>query len=86
VPDVSVSPIFNGDHDAVRRSALRDDRAVRAAARAAGATYVDLFGITHGTRDPARLLGRDRFHPSDAGYALLANALLPVLERVAARP
>jgi lysophospholipase L1-like esterase len=85
VPDVSVSPIFNGDHDAVRRSALRNDRSVRAAAHADGATYLDLFAITHGTRDPERLLGRDRFHPSDAGYVLLANALLPVLERVAAR-
>jgi lysophospholipase L1-like esterase len=84
VPDVSVSPIFNGEHDRVRREALNDDRAVRAVAAAAGASFADLFAVTSRMRDAGRFLGRDRFHPSDAGYTLLTNALLPVLERAVA--
>lgn len=85
VPDVSVSPIFNGERDRVRREAQADDRAVRSIAAAAGASFADLFAVTRAVRDPERFLGRDRFHPSDTGYALLASALLPVLERAAPR-
>ena len=46
-----------------------------------GAAFVDLFALTHAVRDPQRFLSRDRFHPSDTGYAMLANALTPVLTR-----
>jgi lysophospholipase L1-like esterase len=83
VPDVGISPIFAGARGAVHDLVLRDDRAVRAAAHAAGAAFVDLFTVTHGARDPQRFLGRDRFHPSDDGYRLLAAAFAPVLARAA---
>ncbi len=84
VPDVSVSPIFSAEQEIVRDAALRDNAAVRELAAARGAAFVDLFAVSRATRDPAHFLGHDRFHPSDAGYGVLANALTPVLVRVSA--
>jgi lysophospholipase L1-like esterase len=81
VPDVSVSPIFADERAKTLATARRENDAVRAAARAADAAFVDLFALTHALRDPQRFLSRDRFHPSDTGYAMLANALTPVLAR-----
>jgi lysophospholipase L1-like esterase len=81
VPDVSVSPIFADERAETLVTAQRDNHAVRTAAHAAGAAFVDLFALTHALHDPQRYLSRDRFHPSDTGYAMLANALTPVLVR-----
>jgi lysophospholipase L1-like esterase len=81
VPDVSVSPIFADERAQTLATAQRDNRAARTAAHAAGAAFVDLFALTHAMHDPQRFLSRDRFHPSDAGYAMLANALISVLDR-----
>jgi lysophospholipase L1-like esterase len=78
VPDVSMSPIFADIRAETLVRAQRDDRAVRAAAHAAGAGFVDLFALTHAVRTPDRFLSHDRFHPSDSGYAMLASALMPV--------
>ena len=86
VPDVSVSPIFNGERDLIRREARDDDHAVRTIAAASGASFADLFAVTRTARDPERFLGRDRFHPSDIGYALLADALTPILKHAALPP
>lgn len=87
VPDVGLSPLFTGaDHDAVTRLSRQNDTAIRAVARRAGAAFVDLYATTlrqHG--DVNRFLSEDRFHPSDAGYAQLADALAPALLRAAAR-
>jgi lysophospholipase L1-like esterase len=57
------------------------DTDLRNAANRHGALYVD---IVRGTgpdfvRDPARYHSVDRFHPSDAGYALWAKATLAVI-------
>jgi lysophospholipase L1-like esterase len=81
VPDVSVSPIFADERAKTLATARRDDRVVRLAAHRAGAAFVDLFALTHAVHDPQRFLSRDRFHPSDNGYAMLATALTPVLTR-----
>lgn len=52
----------------------------RAAAAAAGAAYVDLGRATGSAmRRDARTLSADRFHPSDRGYALWAQALQPAV-------
>ena len=87
VPDVGLSPLFTGaDHDAVTRLSRQNDAAIRAVAQRAGAEFVDLYATTlrqHG--DVNRFLSEDRFHPSDAGYAQLADALAPALLRAAAR-
>ncbi len=85
VPDVGVSPLFADERAAVAAASARDDRAVRRAASAAGAAFVDLYAISRAQRDAARFLGRDRFHPSDRGYALFARVLAPVLEAAALR-
>jgi lysophospholipase L1-like esterase len=85
VPDVSISPLFADERSTIRAASVANDRAVRAAARAAGASFVDLFAASRSMREADRFLGRDRFHPSDAGYALLANVLSPILERAAAQ-
>jgi lysophospholipase L1-like esterase len=84
VPDVSVSPIFAGERAAVAAASLRDDRYARLAAASGGAAYVDLYGVSRAQHHAARFLGPDRFHPSDRGYALFADALIPVLERLSA--
>jgi lysophospholipase L1-like esterase len=87
VPDVGLSPLFTGlDHDAVTRLSGTDDAAVRAIARRSGAAFADLFAATaHPHADGSRYVSEDRFHPSDAGYAELANALAPVLLAALAR-
>ena len=86
VPVVVVGP---GDFGAVVRlrqplrslTALVGRRiagALRSAASMHGATYVDLIGAAGPAlrRDPARLLAVDQFHPSDAGYRVIAHAVL----------
>jgi lysophospholipase L1-like esterase len=87
VPDVGLSPLFTGaDHDAVTRLSRQNDAAIRTLAQRAGAAFVDLYATTtreHG--DVNRFLSEDRFHPSDAGYAELADALAPALLRAASR-
>lgn len=79
VPDVSVSPLFADRADEVRALAEADDRAARAAARAAGAAFLDLFALTRGLRNAKGFLSADRFHPSDEGHRLIALALVPVV-------
>jgi lysophospholipase L1-like esterase len=84
VPDVSISPLFADHAAAIQRLAKEDDRAARAAAAAHGAAYVDLLGVTRRMRDAATFLSADRFHPSDAGHAVIAAAVRPVLDRAIA--
>ncbi len=80
VPDVAVSPLFADEPALIGRRSAADDAAVRAGARAAGARFVDFFDLTKRRigRD-SRFFSHDRFHPSDAGYALLREALRPAL-------
>ena len=56
----------------------RLDAEIAAVARRAGAAYVDIRGATGSTfrRDPDRYFAGDDYHPSDAGYALWARAVL----------
>jgi len=51
------------------------------AARRHGALYVDIRARTGGrfVEDPVRYHARDRFHPSDEGYRLWAEAILDAL-------
>jgi lysophospholipase L1-like esterase len=86
VPDVAVSPIFADERRAVASLSAADDRAARAAARANGASFVDFFALTQRVRaNDERFFSRDRFHPSDAGYALLSSELWPALSAAATR-
>ena len=59
----------------------RTSAALAAAAGAAGARYVDLVAATGPAvrRDPLRLLAVDRFHPSDDGHRLIAEAVVDAL-------
>ncbi|MDB5027425.1 MAG: Lipolytic Esterase [Candidatus Eremiobacteraeota bacterium] len=87
VPDVGSSPLFTGaDHDSVMRLSRSDDAAIRRIARRSGAEFADLYGATVRARgDINRFLSDDRFHPSDSGYAVLAEVLAPQLLRAAGR-
>ena len=87
VPNVGLSPLFTGtDHDEIARLARADDAAVRAAAHRAGAGFADLYTATGAARRNAdAYLSDDRFHPSDAGYAVLAAVTAPVLLRACPR-
>jgi lysophospholipase L1-like esterase len=81
VPDVGSSPLFTGIDDAeVDELSRADDRAVAMIAARAHATFVDLFAATV-KHQGNRFLSEDRFHPSDAGYAALADVLAPPLLR-----
>lgn len=85
VPDVGLSPLFTGIDDAnINELSRADDRAVATTARRAGATFVDLFAATV-AHQGNRFLSDDRFHPSDAGYAVLAGVLTPPLLRALSR-
>ena len=63
------------------------DAVVRDIARDVGATYVDIAGETGPTMrsDPGRYFSVDRFHPSDEGYQLWADAVVAELERAIQR-
>jgi acyl-CoA thioesterase I len=83
VPDVGRSPIFADEAASVDAASYRDNRAIRSAASASGAAFIDLYALTHALVDATHYLGRDRFHPSDRGYTLFSRALEPALERLA---
>lgn len=75
VPDVSVSPIFEGAAKApLRRLALGYDAAIANEGRRIHAPVVDLFGFSaRAGKDTARYFSADLFHPSDEGHAAIAN-------------
>lgn len=83
VPDLGMSPLFTGsDHLTMQRLSRGHDAVVREVAQHAGASFVDLYAVSlHARNDVDRFLSEDRFHPSDVGYALFADALSPVLLR-----
>ena len=86
VPDVAVSPIFADERVTMAALAAADDRAVRHAAHTAHARFVDFYAVAHRQRDgDEHFFSRDRFHPSDAGYALLRAELEPALKAASAR-
>jgi lysophospholipase L1-like esterase len=69
------------------RGSSYDDIVVEEAGRS-GASYVDIAGGTGPSfrADPDRLLAADRYHPSDAGYAVWTDVIVPVAaERLQAR-
>ena len=61
--------------------ARRLDREVRRVAGATHAHYVDLFRATSKPfrAHPSKYFARDKYHPSDAGYALWADAIAPAV-------
>ncbi|MBA2609269.1 MAG: SGNH/GDSL hydrolase family protein [Actinobacteria bacterium] len=63
----------------------RLDREVRNVAKAKGVRYVDLFHATSKPfrANPSKYLADDKYHPSDAGYALWAKAVAPVVAKAA---
>ena len=60
----------------------RMDEVVKREAQRAGATYVDIAAATGPPfrRDPDRYFAADRYHPSDAGYRLWADAVIAALD------
>jgi lysophospholipase L1-like esterase len=83
VPDVALSPIFSSSETAgVERLTHADDDAVRRIAARNGAVFFDLYALTHRERGrTAAFLSADQFHPSDRGHRLIADALVPLVER-----
>lgn len=85
VPDMGAPPRFAQPLRAI--VALRGrqlDDVARGVARDAGAVYVDIAGKTGPTMrsDTARYFAEDRYHPSDDGYDLWADAVLEQLMTV----
>lgn len=62
---------------------IRADRdAVEAAARAAGATFVDPLAEGWFTGWAGRFIGAGSIHPTDAGHRYMADLLLPSIEKL----
>ncbi|AEV84671.1 GDSL family lipase [Actinoplanes sp. SE50] len=84
-PDLSVVPRLPAEmRPAVRAASTLLHDAQAGAARAAGA-HVTGIGISSAAgfaADPG-LFSADRFHPSSAGYAVIADALAPTVRAVA---
>jgi lysophospholipase L1-like esterase len=87
IPDMALSPLFTGaDHDEIADLSRTDDAAVRAIAHRDGASFADFYAASARSRGSVnRFLSDDRFHPSDAGHAVLAAVLAPVLLRALER-
>ena len=90
-PDLGAVPHVPVSLQAVVREASNDLRRRQAAAvRAEGGHVADEDGLTSTAfaADPS-MFSADRFHPSSAGYAVIADALLPTVvdaaEKVASR-
>jgi lysophospholipase L1-like esterase len=84
VPDMGAVPRFAQPLRAVAGWRGRNlDAEIRRVAAATGAVYADIAGPTGPSfrHDPGRYFAADDFHPSDAGYALWADAVLRVLRR-----
>jgi lysophospholipase L1-like esterase len=78
-PDLSTTPrVPSFLRGALRAASARIRQAQVAAATQAGAVVADPEGTTSEQfRADASLFSADRFHPSSAGYAVIAAALLP---------
>jgi len=85
-PDLSVVPHVPPAVRSLVRSGSAQLRAAQArAARAAGGRVADEEGATSAAfAKHASLFCRDRFHPSSAGYAVIARALAPAVRAAAA--
>lgn len=84
VPDMGAPPRFAQPLRAVAGWRGRQlDRTTRELAEEAGALYVDIAGETGPAMraDTGRTFAADRYHPSDDGYALWADAVVEVLGR-----
>jgi lysophospholipase L1-like esterase len=84
VPDVARSPLFADSRAKTEALSRADDAAVREAASASGAAFVDLFDYTSRQATSHEFFSSDDFHPSDSGYARLAAFALPVVARALA--
>jgi lysophospholipase L1-like esterase len=81
VPDVARSPLFADTRATTEARSRADDAAVRSAASAAHAAFVDLFAFTLHDRGGEAFFSSDDFHPNDAGYGRLADFALPAVVR-----
>ena len=84
-PDLSVVPhVPPAMRPLVQAGSTRLQRAQATATRAAGGRVADPDASTAAAfaTDPA-LFSRDRFHPSSAGYAMIAEALAPTVRAAA---
>jgi lysophospholipase L1-like esterase len=86
-PDLSMVPHVPPAMRPLVRAASEELRRQQVAvATALGAEVADLDGGTaRAFEDDPRLFSADRFHPSSAGYAVIAEALLPAVLRAFAR-
>jgi len=86
-PDLSVVPwVPVAMRPTVRAGSLALQDAQIRAARAEGATIAEhALDTSAGFAADASLFSADRFHPSSAGYARIADALAPAVRAAAAR-
>ncbi len=83
IPDLTVTPRFSGTEiePRVRERVIAFNEVLVRQARAYGAEVVDLYAASQ-REVPGRpdLIGPDRYHPSDEGYARWAELMWPGIE------
>jgi lysophospholipase L1-like esterase len=85
VPDLSVMPWIPEEmRSSIRAGCVLLREAQIRAASAAGATIADIDGGAATFAADPRMFSADRFHPSSAGYAVIAAALAPAIHSAAA--
>ncbi len=83
IPDLTVTPRFRGKEiePRVRQRVVAFNEILARQAREYGAEVVDLYAASH-REVPGRpdLIGPDRYHPSDEGYARWAELMWTGIE------
>ena len=84
-PDLSAVPWVPAQlRSLVRAGCAVLQQAQLQAARTAGARVAEVGGAAHRFATDTSLFSADRFHPSSAGYAVIAGQLRPAVEAAAA--
>ena len=83
VPDLSLAPAVTGvPRQALRARVEAENELIREIASRHGVRVVDVFSSSRDelAQRPTTLFAADGYHPSDAGYALWAEAMWPTVK------
>lgn len=86
IPDWSVTPFADQrDREAIRVAIEEFNLVTREEAEAAGATWLDITGLTGEAADDLSLVGEDGLHPTGPMYRRWAELILPAALEILAK-
>jgi acyl-CoA thioesterase-1 len=88
IPDYTVTPAGSDYGDPTRQhdAIVANNEIMERLAGERGIAYVDIFDLSLRATDDRSLVADDGLHPSGAQYRLWVQRILPVVERLIARP